>query len=188
VELLDRLGMVDSVPGHDLADVAAGDARALFDGDDLEKYAAVIARVAAPYKVDKSGKATRSEFPPRGIDAATGVVSTVRDLARLDAALDDGVLLTPETLTSAWGNTMSATGAPLPTGLGWFVQTYNGERIVWQFGVTSNAFSSLVVKVPARRLTLILLANSDGLNSTPSLAEGDVTASPFARLFLKFFL
>ena len=66
VELLDRLGMVDSVPGHDLADPAASDARALFSGDDLAQYAAVIARVAAPYKVDKSGKATRVEFPLRG--------------------------------------------------------------------------------------------------------------------------
>ena len=75
-----------------------------------------------------------------------------------------------------------------PPASGWFVQTYNGERVVWQFGVVSNAFSSLVVKVPGRRLTMILLANSDGLNATPSLAEGDVTTSPFARLFLKFFL
>jgi CubicO group peptidase (beta-lactamase class C family) len=187
-ELLDRLGMADSVPGRDLANEAAVDARALFEPETLAGYAAVLARLAAPYKVDKSGKATRSELPMSGIDAATGMISTVRDLARLDAALDDGVLLDSESVQAAWKNSLSSSGAPLPTGLGWFVQTYNGERIVWQFGLTSNAYSSLVLKVPARRLTLILLANSDGLNATPSLAEGDVTASPFARLFLKFFL
>ena len=138
----------------------------------------MLTRLAAPYKVDKSGKATRAEYPtPRGIDAANGLISTVRDLAQFDAALDDGVLLTPETLTLDVDQHQSQrTGKPLPTGLGWFVQTYNGERVVWQFGVVSNAFSSLVVKVPGRRLTLILLANSDGLNTTPSLAEGDVTS------------
>jgi CubicO group peptidase (beta-lactamase class C family) len=187
-ELLDRLGMADSVPGHDLVDPSAGDARALFDAGDLARYAGVVARLAAPYKVDKSGKATRSEYPPRGIDAAVGMISTARDLARLDAALDDGVLLDSGTLAAAWTNAVGANGAVLPTGLGWFVQFYNGERVVWHYGVASNAFSSLVIKVPGRRLTLILLANSDGLNATPSLSEGDVTASPFARLFLKFFL
>jgi CubicO group peptidase (beta-lactamase class C family) len=187
-EVLDRLGMAETVPGRDLATEAAADARALFDPDDLARFAAVLARQAVPYKVDKSGKATRSEVPVSGIDAATGMVSTVRDLARLDAALDAGVLVDAESLAAAWTNTLSSAGAPLPTGLGWFVQAYNGERLVWQFGLTTGAYSSLVMKVPARRLTLILLANSDGLNATPSLAEGDVTASPFARLFLKFFL
>ena len=188
-EILERLAMTTSVPGHDLADEAARDARALFDPEDLARYADVLTRLAAPYKVDKSGKATRSEYPtPRGIDAANGFISTVRDLARFDAALGQAVLLNPDTLTSMWTATQSNGGTPLPIGAGWFVQTYNGERVVWQFGVVSNAFSSLVVTVPGRRLTMILLANSDGLNATPSLAEGDVTTSPFARLFLKFFL
>ena len=64
------------------------------------------------------------------------------------------------------------------------MQTYNGETIVWQFGVTPNASSSLVVTVPARGVTLILLANSDGLVKPFALTTGDVTASPFVRLFL----
>jgi hypothetical protein len=38
--------------------------------------------------------------------------------------------------------------------------------------------------VPARGITLILLANSDGLTKPFALATGDVTASPFVRLFL----
>jgi hypothetical protein len=79
---------------------------------------------------------------------------------------------------------LGAGGARLPHGLGWFVQTYNGETILWQFGVGFNASSALVVMVPARGYTLILLANSDGLVKPFSLAAGNVTASPFVRLFL----
>ena len=87
----------------------------------------------------------------------------------------------------AWSNVTTSSGAPLPSGLGWFVQTYNGERLVWHFGVTPGAASSLLIKVPRRDLTLILLANSDGL-SPSSISEGDVTASLFAKLFLRVFV
>ena len=77
---------------------------------------------------------------------------------------------------------------PLPTGLGWFVQGYNGQPIVWQFGSVEGAYSSLILKVPNRRLTFILLANSDGLSAPFSLSSGDVTNSTFARLFLRSFV
>jgi hypothetical protein len=73
----------------------------------------------------------------------------------------------------------------LPTGLGWFVQTYRNERVVWHFGVVSGAYSSLMIKVPARNVTLILLANSDGLVAPYDLAQGDLTHSIFANLFLR---
>ena len=121
------------------------------------------------------------------MNAATGMVSTAQDLARFDAALDDGDLLHSDMLAVAWHNVTTSSGAPLPSGLGWFVQNYNGERLVWHFGATSGAASSLLIKVPGRDLTLILLANSDTL-SPPSISEGDVTASLFAKLFLRLFV
>ncbi len=70
-------------------------------------------------------------------------------------------------------------------GLGWFVQSYRGERLVWHFGVIGNAYSSLVLKLPDRKLTFILLANSDGLSATFQLPAGNVTKSLFALLFLR---
>jgi hypothetical protein len=41
--------------------------------------------------------------------------------------------------------------------------------------------------LPQRGVTLILLANSDGLVSPYALANGDVSVSPFARLFMRLF-
>lgn len=186
-DILDRFVMFDSVPGPDLATPTAA-ARALFDAGHLARYEATLSRLAVPYRVDKNGKASRSEYPEPAVDAATGVISTSRDLARFAAALTSGVVLEHDTLSVAWRNVVSTTGQPLPTGLGWFVQTYNGERVVWHFGAMANASSSLILHVPSRRLTLVLLANSDGLNTTGSLGSGDVTVSPFARLFLRLFL
>jgi hypothetical protein len=86
-----------------------------------------------------------------------------------------------------WSN-VSTTGAVRPTGLGWFVQPYNGERLVWHFGYEPDAYSSLILKIPSKRLTLILLANSDGLSAPFDLSRGDVTSSLFALTFLRLFL
>jgi CubicO group peptidase (beta-lactamase class C family) len=101
-------------------------------------------------------------------------------------AYDNG-FLAPATRVNALSQAF-ANGKPLPTGLGWFVQAYNSEPIAWQFGVVENAYSSLIVKVPNRRLTLILLANRDGLTAPFALEAGDVTTSIFARTFLQAFL
>lgn len=182
-EVLDRLGMVDSVPGLDLLDPSSSNRRG-FSSDRLARYEAIGRRLAVPYRIDGRGSAVRSEHAAQALTASTGLVSTVRDLARFDAALGDGgVLLQASTREMAWTPLGS-----MPTGLGWFVQSYNGERLVWHFGLAKDAYSSLVLKVPGRGLTLILLANSDGLSAPYALENGDVTASLFARLFLRLFV
>ena len=43
-----------------------------------------------------------------------------------------------------------------------------------------------MVKVPDLDVTLIMLANSDGLAEPFQLANGDVSRSIFAELFLRF--
>jgi CubicO group peptidase (beta-lactamase class C family) len=184
--VLERLGMTSSVPGLDLADPETA-ARELFDAPRLQRYEAVLDRLAVAYRVDRSLRATRNDLPPRGLTAADGLVSTVRDLARFDAALDDAVLLRSEYLTAAWSPANFA-GAPLPTGLGWFVQNYQGERLIWHFSHIPNAYSALILKMPQRQITLVLLANSDGLSTGANLEQGDVTASPFVKIFFRLFL
>jgi hypothetical protein len=73
--------------------------------------------------------------------------------------------------------------------MGWLVEPYNGERVVWHFGLARGAYSGLIVKVPGRGLTLILLANSDGLAGPPyNLSDGSVTSNLFASLFLRLFV
>ena len=93
----------------------------------------------------------------------------------------------PAALAFALTPPTGANRQPLPHAYGWFVQSYNGEPVVWQFGVSDNASSSMIVMLPRRGLTLILLANSQGLARPFPLSAGDVTVSPFARLFLSVF-
>jgi CubicO group peptidase (beta-lactamase class C family) len=181
--ILDRASMIDASPGREIAPVAA-DGDPLFDAISVDRYAGVLQRLATPYKVDKRGRASRSELPASSVDAATGLIASVRDLAKYDAALD--VIVRPATLTETWTN-VTVNGTTQPSTMGWFGQTYEGQRVIWQFGVVPDAYSSLILKIPSRRITLILLANSDGLSSPFPLQDGDVTASLFARTFLRLF-
>jgi CubicO group peptidase (beta-lactamase class C family) len=82
-----------------------------------------------------------------------------------------------------WEPTRTAAGATLPYGLGWFVQDVHGRRVVWHTGLWEGRYSALYLKIPAERLTLILLANGNGLEWPTRLDGADIQGSPFARAF-----
>jgi CubicO group peptidase (beta-lactamase class C family) len=186
--ILNRLAMTDSVPGTDLGDPRLELPETLFTADDLDGYRRVLERMALPYKLDSRKRPERTDVPSMPITASNGLVSTVRDLAKLDAALDTRLLLMDDTLAAAWTPAQDRDGAAMPMGLGWFVQNYRGVRLVWHFGYVANGYSSLWLKVPERNVTFILMANSDGLSAPFQLSAGDVTRSLFATVFLKLIL
>lgn len=145
----------------------------------------LAADLARPYHTGPDGRVVPSDPPdPQGDGAAGGIVSTAADLARFDVALGDGRLLTPESRRAMWAAGRSPAGAARPYGLGWFVQEYRGEPLVWHSGLWEGKYSALYLKAPARNLTLILLANSDGLRWDNGLDEAAVERSPFAAAFL----
>lgn len=190
-EILQSLAMTSSVPGLDLAQPGGQAARDLFDAARVAQYRDRLTRLAKPYRIDRNGQAQPSSYPPYGLDASGGMVSSARDLARFEAELDDNINNVPislSTLNKMWTPFMLETGAAAPTGQGWFVQTNSQERLVWTFGHIPDAASALIVKMPSKRLTLVLLSNSGGLASTYEFEKGDVTTSPFVRIFLRLFI
>jgi CubicO group peptidase (beta-lactamase class C family) len=185
--LLEQFAMVDSVPGADILTLVPPD-EGVPDAVEAQVYAAALARLATPYSVQGPGQATRSAYPETTLTPSTGLVASIHDLAKFDVALKQGFIVKPETLAAAWTPPTGVTGQALPHGLGWFVQSYNGETIVWQYGLDENAGSALMLSVPARGITLILLANSDGLVKPFDLSTGDLMVSPFARVFVGLLL
>ena len=182
--LLDQLSMHDSVPGPDVVQLATPPFPAVM----MDRYRGALARLATPYAVDLQGRASPSRYVATTLTPAAGLISSVRDLEWFDLALKKGHVLRPETIADAWTTPIGRQGQRLPHGIGWFVQSYAGEAVVWQFGLGENASSSLLVTLPRRGLTLILLANSDGLSKPFALAAGDLTVSAFGRLFLGIFV
>jgi CubicO group peptidase (beta-lactamase class C family) len=204
VEILERVTpmMRRSVPGLDLARPEGAAALAQFDAATVASYQAVLSEVAVPYRIDVKGRASRTEYPSYGLDAAGGLVTTAYDLAQFEIALDDKTVPVPlsaSTLDKMWSNAIfrvNGVDIAMPTGLGWFVTTESGQRLVWTFGHIQDASSALIVKivtpatssVPSKRLTLILLANSGGLAKGYDLENANVTSSPFVKVFLRVFI
>ena len=177
--ILDALSMTDSVPGREAVDVPNA---SLFSAAALSNYRRVLGETAIPYRIGTNKTVTRSDFAGPQLNASTGLISTALDLVKFDAALDTDFLLSSDLRQLSFQQSPTR-----PTGLGWFVQTSGSDKLVWHFGVAKDAYSSLMLKIPGRRLTFILLANSDGLGSGLSTTQPNVTQSHFARLFLQFF-
>ena len=100
--ILNRLAMKDSVPGTDLENPQLPMPEGLYEPQELVRYRQVLARQAVGYRIDLRGRMDPTEVPPAPMSANGGLVSTVRDLARLDGALDTRLLLLDETLGQAW--------------------------------------------------------------------------------------
>jgi CubicO group peptidase (beta-lactamase class C family) len=151
-------------------------------GLDLSTYRANLAR-GYTYA---NGSHVPTAYPAL-FSTAAGLTGSVLDLAEFSMALDRGDVISPAARDAAFTPTISLTGDTLPYGLGWFSTRYKGERIVWHYGLWT-AISSLIIKVPSRGLTFVVLANTDALSSPYPLGSGKLDASPWARAFLDAFV
>jgi len=190
-EVLDRLVMTRSVPGMDLGRPEGAAARPQFSVDTWNRYQSTLGELAVPYGIDDKNRPFRSEYASYGLDASTGLVSTANDLATFERRLYEGFPLSVSTLDKMWSNTtfqFPEFTLTTPTGLGWFVTSESGLKIVWTFGHIPNVSSALIVKMPAKQLTLIMVANSGGLAKGYDLENANVTSSPFVKVFLRLFI
>jgi CubicO group peptidase (beta-lactamase class C family) len=182
---LDPLNMSDSVPSQDVL-TASSENPALFGKDKLDRYKRTLARYAQPYRL-YGDEIVHTTYPWGGISTAAGLLSTVTDLSKFDAAIDRHVYLKKETQDLSWTPFVSNGGRPLVHGLGWFVQNYHGLKCIWHFGNDPDEFSGTYIKLPEKGLSLILLANSDAL-SRPFYRSGILTSSSFVATFLRIFV
>ncbi len=167
----------------------AGMTRSARKHRDLPIRADLRPLLAPPHRVDSSGAISRAPaLPPQGDGAAGGVIATVLDLARFDLALDRGILISPASRAEMMAPLRSPTGEAFPYGLGWFVQQYQRHTLVWHSGWWPEAYSALYLKVPALRLTFIILANSEGIWWDNPLDQASVERSAFAQAFFQTFL
>ena len=124
---------------------------------------------------------------PTYFGGAAGLTSSALDVAEFSMALDRNALLRAETKAVAFSPVANPGGGNFPYGLGWFATDYKGVRVVWHYGLwTAN--SSLIIKVPERSLTFVVLANSESLSAPYQLGAGRLDSSPWAREFLEAFV
>jgi CubicO group peptidase (beta-lactamase class C family) len=159
----DPLGMSNSVPYHHIV-VDADKWTASLGKEHLDRYKKSVETLAQPYTYYGNGEIIHTTYPyPDFIGAAAGLLSTVRDMARYDIAMDEHAFIKKDTQERAWTPLVSNSGKPLPYGLGWFVMEHHGTRLIWHTGDWGNGFSAYLFKVPEKNLSLIMLANSEAL-------------------------
>jgi CubicO group peptidase (beta-lactamase class C family) len=125
---------------------------------------------------------------PTAFHASAGLVASAPDVARFAMALDEGRLLSDSLRARSISPIITPAGDTLPHGLGWFVQHHGDVMLVWYYGHWFGS-SSLIVRVPEKRLTFVALANSDGLSRWRRLGDhANVLRSPAARAFLQAYV
>ncbi len=184
--------VLENVTGQSFADLLRQDillplgmtASAVSQGDTSRPQ--VIATLAKPYKLE-ADRLVRSEYPKPTLSASAGIVSTVLDYLRFDAAMDRHEIVSAKSKAVMYAQIRLNDGRLSPYGIGHFIQAHEGNVLVWHYGHWPGSFSSLYLKVPERSATLILMGNSDGLSAPFDLGAGDVLKSPFAGAFLDAF-
>lgn len=186
---LDPLQMASSVPGQTVVDDANKLAPVL-GSDNLKRYATDLSRLSQPYTLYGDSEIVHVPYPGKSFfGAAAGLLSTVLDLAKFDAAIDRHQFLKKETQEKAWTNFVSNSGQRLPHGLGWFVTDYRGLKLIWHYGHWGTGFSAIYLKLPEKNLSLIMLANSEALADHQfQLGQEDIKYNVFACNFLRLFV
>jgi CubicO group peptidase (beta-lactamase class C family) len=119
-----------------------------------------------------------------------GLVSSIDELAKYVEALDTNALLNANSMNRITIPTRSTTGLPLRNSIGWFVQDVQGVQVIWAYGQFEDtpSVSSLVVRVPSRALTLVMMSNGFQLSDYPLLVLGDLQSSAVAMSFYRLFI
>ena len=93
-----------------------------------------------------------------------GLVSTVEDLARFAIAVQNGVLIKPETLEQMARNQKTRDGQETGYGYGWYVGRREGREpdgSVWHGGVQQGFTSDLWI-LPSKHFAVVILTNLEG--------------------------
>lgn len=136
----------------------------------------VIARRASGYAWVAGAYRKRDAITPTAAYSAGGLVSTVLDMAKWDAALYSDRILKQSSRDAMWTKARLKAGSTTDYGLGWSVADTRGHRNVAHGGGTA-AFSTYIARYPEDRLTVIVLTNRSG-------ADAGGLARRIARIYL----
>ncbi len=136
--------------------------------------------IVKPYMLDNGIKKGFIDF---GYSTSAGIVSNLDDLLVFNKALDNNLLISEKSKNIMF----TPFASNLPYGYGIFNQKFKNLDMVWGYG-QYDCYSSLILKIPSKDISLILLANNSLLSDPARLIYGDITSSLFALSFLKNFV
>ncbi|MFN3727686.1 MAG: serine hydrolase domain-containing protein [Allosphingosinicella sp.] len=170
----------------------------VIDKTDLENIAAGwrdargghALRLLAPpfrYAPEERARFEPTALPNPELNGSSGIIASPRTLAAYSIALDEGRILPPELLREMWTPPQEANGSPASYAHGWWSQEWRGQRLVWHGGWWPEAYAGFLLKVPDKRLTLVVYGNTDGLHWGNPLGRAEIEKSAVALRFLELF-
>lgn len=147
-------------------------------------------RIVTPYSYNSARQefgVNRDALNPGTAFPASGLLSCAKDLAAYTKGLDGDRLLTKSSYRKMTSPFICNDGRPSAYGLGWFVTDFNGVALHWAYGL-GDSDSSILVRVPSRNLSLILLCNCSFATAPSRFGWGNPLTSPFVVSFLKHFV
>lgn len=156
-----------------------------------EKGAAALTHLAPPFRhaPEQSDNLAPSPLPNPELNASSGIIASAMDLARYSIALDNDTILSPALREKMWTPPRDANGSPAPYAYGWFVQQWQGHRLVWHSGWWPDAYAGFLVKAPDDGWTLVALGNTDGIRTDiNTLNRAEVEGNPLVAKFLEVFV
>lgn len=153
--------------------------------------AEALTHLAPPFRhaPEDSDGLEPSILPNPELNASSGIIANVLDLAQYSNALDEGKILSPELRETMWTPEVDKDGAPAPYAKGWFVQNWEGHRLVWHSGWWPDAYAGIFLKAPEDGWTLIALGNTDGIrHEIDTLTKAQIEKSPLPSKFLDLFV
>jgi CubicO group peptidase (beta-lactamase class C family) len=146
---------------------------------------AFLGNVAMPYELRDGQVVPYGQL--RHFSPAAGLVSSARDVARISIALDAGQLLDPAGKEQMLSPSIEILGPSRTYGLGWFVQTYEGVKLEWHYGL-ANGHSALLIRAPQQGVAFVALANTSRLTGAYNMGAADIMATGPGRLFVESFV
>jgi CubicO group peptidase (beta-lactamase class C family) len=143
---------------------------------------AIIPNLAPNYsRLGTAWIRSRERDADYGVGSHYGIVSTVNDLVKWNAALDAHSLIPKGVLEQMWTPATLASGEVADSGIGgygfgWFLDEFRGHGIVMHGGSTGTC----MVRYPDDRLAVIVLSNLEGAAGM----DADAMALRIAGMFL----
>ncbi|MBR9908395.1 MAG: serine hydrolase [Gammaproteobacteria bacterium] len=152
---------------------------------------AVLTNLAPPFRhaPEDADGLKNSVLPNTELNASSGVIASAKALAQYAIALDEERILSAALREKMWTPALDKNGHAMPYAYGWFVQNWQGHKLVWHGGWWPDAYAGLLLKAPDSGVTLVALGNTDGLRyDTNNLVVAEIEKNPIALKFLELFV
>jgi CubicO group peptidase (beta-lactamase class C family) len=144
-------------------------------GYTVDKTDPRIPRIVTAYLLDKAHMKAAVDAGAPGATThfpATGLLTTVDDFAKYMIALDENILLTPESYLHMTQPFLLNDGRHSPYGIGWSTQVIGCQSVHWHYGY-GDSFSALLIRVPEKKVSIILLSNTGAASAPFFLGYGN---------------